>query len=192
MKRPIIITVIKSDQGLRIGLCSNMLEFLLEFLWRKTLSAPSFGRYWKHPIGSPLYEAHLEYEILNLQTTTYNKLLQEMINFWNCDFPVHKKQRKLWNEKSNSQSNLNCWWKFTLGFFKSSQNREMFYEYQTNLEILMQITFLVVPLCFSAIQQIIIVLIADLTNSESFSFALLMTTFLIKIQWSLFILVTSS
>ena len=28
------------------GLCSNMLELLLEFLWSKTLSAASFGRYW--------------------------------------------------------------------------------------------------------------------------------------------------
>ena len=28
-----------------------MLELLLEFLWSRTLSAPSFGRYWKQLIG---------------------------------------------------------------------------------------------------------------------------------------------
>ena len=30
-----------------------MLELLLEFLWSKVLSAPSFGHYWKQPIGRP-------------------------------------------------------------------------------------------------------------------------------------------
>ena len=30
-----------------------MLELLLEFLWSKTLSAPSFGRFWNQPIGRP-------------------------------------------------------------------------------------------------------------------------------------------
>ena len=28
-----------------------MLEFLLELLWSKTLSVPSFGHYWKQPIA---------------------------------------------------------------------------------------------------------------------------------------------
>ena len=32
-----------------------MIELLFELLWSKTLSAPSFGRYWKQPIGSPYY-----------------------------------------------------------------------------------------------------------------------------------------
>ena len=35
-----------------------MLELLLELLWSKTLTAPSFGRYWKQPILRP-YCAHL-------------------------------------------------------------------------------------------------------------------------------------
>ena len=30
-----------------------MLELLLELLWSKTLSAPSFGHYWKQPIWRP-------------------------------------------------------------------------------------------------------------------------------------------
>ena len=32
-----------------------MLELLLELLWSKTFSAPSFGRYWKWRIRSPYY-----------------------------------------------------------------------------------------------------------------------------------------
>ena len=31
-----------------------MLELLFEFLWSKTLSAPSVSRYWKQPIGRPI------------------------------------------------------------------------------------------------------------------------------------------
>ena len=32
-----------------------MLELLLELLWSKTISAPSFGRYWKQLIRSPYW-----------------------------------------------------------------------------------------------------------------------------------------
>ena len=35
----------RPKDGAESGLCSNMLELLLEFLRSKTLPAPSFGRY---------------------------------------------------------------------------------------------------------------------------------------------------
>ena len=44
---------IATKRWLESRLCSNMLDLLIELLWSITLSAPSFGRYWKQLIQSP-------------------------------------------------------------------------------------------------------------------------------------------
>ena len=47
-----------------------MFELLVEFLWSKTLSAPSFGRYWKQPIGSP-YSIYRKFVCFNFYVISF-------------------------------------------------------------------------------------------------------------------------
>ena len=97
------LVVFNSSEKMALCLCSNMLELLLEFLWSKTLSVPSFSRCWKQLIGRPYYESFVAFIVTKHSSDDIRQFVQWFsadINGWNNRFII-----QFWWHKNAKFSN---------------------------------------------------------------------------------------
>ena len=62
------------SDGTKTVLCNKILELLLDSLCSKTLSAPSFGHYWKQLIGSPYWSTASTDRVNNMNPKYFIRL----------------------------------------------------------------------------------------------------------------------